>query len=337
MASLRQFDRAVRLTIVPPEGGTIVVNPKPPAGYGPTAPQVHVRFAVSKSTGSEPNRGSVELFNLGPVNRRRISSTIRRTATALESATELALAKIDARLAEPDPTQVTVRARQSYCRLEAGYGTGLSQLIEGQGAQIRSRRRGPTWSTTIEIGDSELQLTQAQCNKGFELNTPASVVVAYIATTLGLRLMKTSKVAELGDFGLSNGYAVVGRARDALTDMLSIFVDDNAAPPDWWVDDGELWITGRGEPLPGPPLVMAPTAVPGALQLLDSPEPLDEGGVATRTLLHPGIRPGFTAQIVGSSEAAGTYRIESVSHSGDNRGGAFESRAILRRPLAVSF
>lgn len=335
---VRQYDRGVRLTVVPPlavGGGVnppVVINPIPPPGGGaPALPQIHVRFQVSKSLTPEPQRATVTVWNLAKTTRDSIAGASRRVVDWIPGGVPTPLVKVDGRLLPSDPVVVDTTSGVAHMILEAGYGGVLSSLFAGVAAPVINKHVGGIdWRTTLHGGDSELGLTQGQANKTFNAGTPASAVLAYLASTLGLVVAPTAAAASLSAFILQAGLVAVGRARDGLRDLLE------GVDLTWWVEDGTLWILGDGEFIPGPPVLVSPEDIPGMHRLLESPMRVDDNGVRVRLQLAPEVRPGHQI-VIASSELAGVYRIEDVLHSGDNRSGPFETAATVRtqNPLGL--
>lgn len=335
MVGVLQYDRGVRLTVIPPvpvDGSPalpVVVNPIPPPGAGaPALPQLRIRFTVRKSITPEPQRATVEVWNLQKTTRDSIAGAARRVIDWIPGGVSTPLVSIDGRLRPADPIVVNTTGGVAHMVLEVGYGAALSTLFEGVAAPVRNRRMGPTWRTTLHGGDGELQLTQGVGGKSFEPGTPASVVLTYFATVLGLVVVPTAGSQLLSGYILQNGFVANGRARDGVSDLL------NALQLTWWVEDGQLWILAEGEFVPGPPVFCSPEDIPGFIRLLEAPMRLDDGGVRCKMQLASTVRPGHTLIIV-SSELAGNYRIESATHTGDNRFGPFNTQAVVRNQAPI--
>lgn len=326
-AGVPLFDRGIRLTVVAPAFGgplpPIVVNPIPPVPGGVAPPQIAIRFTVRKTLSSEPDRASVSLWNLQKTTRDVIAGAARRVIDWIPGGVPTPLISIDGRILPGDPIVVDTVAGVAHMRLEAGYGGALAAIFDGAAAPVINRRSGPDWITTLQGGDAELPLTQAVGNMAFPPGTTAMAVLTYLATTMGLSIAPTAALAQISAYVLTGGAVVQGRARDAVAEIMA------ALQLSWWVDSGLLWALAPGEVLPGPPVFCSPEAVPGFVRLLEAPMRIDDNGVAIRCQFHAPMRPGY-ACVIASSELAGSYRIEEVEHSGDNRAGQFVTEAIVR-------
>ena len=152
-------------------------------------------------------------------------------------------------------------------------------------------------------------------------------VLAYVAKALALRIAPTTAAAALAKDVLANGFVAHGYARDALVDLLSPLQLEQ----EWWIDDGAIWIVDKGQPLPLPPKVISSVPAEGASRMLAEPEGIEDGGVAVRALLTSAIKIGQSVTLA-AGRLSGLYRCEAIAHSGDNRGGTFETSLILRQP-----
>jgi hypothetical protein len=355
MVSLRQFDRQISLTVVPPFGPGIRVNPPTSfvlAGGAPLIPQLRITFEVRKTITPEPSTAQIEVFNLGTISRDRVSGVIRRV---IDFSQEFAF--IDGRLITgsslvPGGTaeKVSRVAGIAYVKLEAGYNGARSQLWSGNGDRVTSRRERVDWVTAISGGDGKLGITQGVSNRSFGAGTPAVVVADYLRTVMGLGTGTVLKPgnpllpASLQTYVLGRPFVSTGRARDELTALLTLISaaeQENLGQVfpralEWFVDDGDLFILGPGAVLPLPPVRVSPLPDPTALRLLSTPRRTENDGLEIYTLLAPSLRPGRAVQLL-SLEAAGAYRVEEVSHRGDNRGGEFTSTARLRNLAPLPF
>lgn len=356
MVNLRQFDRQCAVTVIPPFGPGILVNP--PTSFTlvagkPLRPQLRVSFRVRKTITDEPNTATISLFNLGKINRDRIAGVIRRVADISSLS-----ATIDGRLITGSDLvpggQAIITSQVSgvaYVALEAGYNGARSQLWTGNGDRVDSMRNRTTWVTRIEGSDSKVGLTQGVANKTFAAGTPALVVADYLRKVMGLGVgtqlvpgLSPSIPLALRQYTFARPYTSVGRARDELTALLTLISaaeQENRGQVfprafEWFVDDGDLYILGAGATLPLPPVRVTPLDDPTGIRLLSAPRRIENNGLEVRCLLAPSIRPAVAVQVL-SGEAAGSYRCEEVEHEGDNRGGSFVSVARLRNLAPLPF
>lgn len=342
MTGLPQFGRIAQVRVLPVVGAppAVLVNPNatlPIPKNAIAAPDLRVGFAVAKSTSPEPQRATIEIYNLSRVTRDMLASLARRPQSVPTVG-----AAIDAR--EWNSTVV---------ELHAGYRGGFSGMIfRGALSDVRSHHRGTEWITELDCGDTEDVLTHAECDLGFSEGATALDVITYALGIMGLALAPgVVPPPALAAYVLSRGFVAHGRARDTIDALLagvdldvptsaSLAAEIETGQParsiGFFVEDGLVYFTQRGVPLPGEPVRMAFSADPlGAARILERPERLASDGLRVRTLLHPGVRPGRGVFVVATS-VAGLYRCEAVRHTGDNRGdGAFSTEADLQ-PVAAA-
>ncbi len=342
-AQLAQYGRVAGVRIFPVAGAPIWVNPTQPRVSGVRlVPDLRVQFVATKSTTSEPQRATVRLFNLGKIHRDLIATYARRP----QGVSSIGLT-VDGRVYQG--TRVELLAGYE------GLGGGSSAIFTGDLSVVRNQHVGTEWVTTLELGDSEAALTQAELDQSFPPGTPAIAVIQAALARMGLLLGPAPVPEAVAAYVLTNGWAAYGRARDTIDAILAGCAPDlsqlpatiKAAatlaslvgllsgpspmtrPVDLFVDDGLAYLQPRHTALPGPPVQVSALAQPGTVRLLERPERLDDGGVRVRCLLTPGMRPAWPVSIV-SKELAGLYRVEQAEQAGDNRGGEFTTTAELR-------
>lgn len=331
MTAPLQFDRGARVTVVPPipVGGEplppFVINPIVPLGAGvPSVPQLRVRFRVDQSMTLEPQRATINVWNLAKTTRDAIAGASRRVVDWIPGGVPSPLVSIDGRIVPGDPIVTDTAGGIAHALLEVGYSGALGVIFGGSCAPVINDRQAPDWITTMQAGDSELALSQGVANKSFAPGTPGSVVMQYLATVCGLRVVPTTAgFQSLAGYILTNGIVADGRARDGIRDIAE------AMRLSAFALSGELWLLSEFETIPGPPVVCSPEPIPGLLRILQAPKRIDGDGIEILTQLSTMMKPGIRV-VVTSSEVAGVYRCEHVTHTGDNRGGPWHSAAVLR-------
>lgn len=332
MAALLQYDRGVRLTVVPPQdlaaelpNPVLTFNPRPPVQGAPAGPQMSIGFQVSRSLSPTPATATIRILNLSQTSRDSIAGIVRSLATWRPLG---AVVNVDGVLRPGGQEVTSTLAGLSAVKLEAGWGGALDQIFVGTATRVRSYRQGPDWVTEIAATDGGFQTTKAVAYKPFPPQTSASAVLTYLASTMGLTLAPTQGLASLSAFKLAAGLHCQGDAWRGIQEM--------CAPLrlTCWVEDGQIWILGDGESLPGQPIVVSPQAIPGAIRLYREAEPLDDQGLQVECALASSIRCGHLVTLA-SSQQRGVYRVESVTHQGEARGGAFATMAVLRDPVAL--
>jgi len=326
VAALRQYDRGVGLTVYPPQdlGGAatppIVINARPPLPGVPAEPQLWIQASVTNTLSPAPKTATIRILGLSQTTRDTIAGTVRSVAQWLPPQ---AVVNVDGVLRPGGQIVTSTLAGMAAVILEAGWGGALQEVFRGTATSVRSRRQGPDWITEIQATDGGFQLAKAVASKQFAPGTTSGAVLAYLATTLGLDLAPTQGLAALQGFVLVGGLSCVGDCAAAIQDMC------DALRLLWWVEDGQIWILGEGESLPGQPLVVSPEPLPNAIRLYQEAEPIDGQGLRIRCALASALRCGHLVALA-SSEQRGTYRVEAVEHAIDNRSGDMASAAVLR-------
>lgn len=241
---------------------------------------VQISFKVQRKSGKSANNATVDLWNLS-----------------------------DASLAALEIPDLVLRV---YA------GT----LVPGLVYQGEIDRRGvqtklavPDRVTSIESGDGKIALRESPVSISLPPGSSSAQVFPFIFAALGGRGIVPGYVdPTLIPTVYPNGFAFVGRARDALTEVVS----DLGA--DWTIQDQVLSIYRLGTTPPGAAVVVNPLT-----GLRGSPTRTDKG-VAFETTLTPALRPG-SAVSLQSIRTTGFYRITDVTHSGASDGSEWSTKA----------
>jgi hypothetical protein len=336
-----QFGRVAQVRVLPVVGAPMLINGAAGDVANPFGHALRVRFKVEKTATPEPQRATIHLHNLAPVTRGLLAQYAHRP-----QGVDAAGLTIDKRV-----------FRGTVVELLAGYdlAANLGVLFRGDLATCRSRKVGTDWITTLELGDSEAALTQAECDQSFMPGATALEVVTYAVSVLGLALAPAPIPPALPAYVLTRGFIALGKARETIDAILAGVAPDlfqlgpiagfvaNAGalwdaftgeaplsrPIEWWVDDGLVYLMQRAGTLPGPPLQLSTLGKAGTIRLLARPERLEGGAAEARCLLSPAVRLGWPVALT-SAELVGAYRVDGVTHEGDNRGGDFTTTAHLR-------
>lgn len=329
MVAIRQYDRGARVTIVPPQevGGAprlpIGINLLPPVQGVPSVPQIHVQAQVQRSLGPSPGTATVRLYNLAQTTRDSISGTVRSLARWRPSAP---VVQVDGLLRAGGQEVTSTLAGMAVVRLDAGWSGALEEIFRGTVVRPpRHYRQGPLRVTELQCSDGLFGETVSCPSKSFPPMTPAVAILEYLAGVLGCTVVPTAGLAALAAFKLFQPLTVFGDAGQGITDLC------DPLRLTWWTEGGLLYILADGEALPGQAVVVTPAEVPGAIRLYGEPEPGDDGSQRIVCALAPSIRCGHLVT-VAAAEQRGTYRVESVQHSVDNRGGAMTTSAVIRDP-----
>lgn len=328
MVAIRQYDRGVRVTILPPVGLAgpllpLVVNATTPVAGTPSVPQIHIQASVSRALGPSPGTCTVRLYNLAQTTRDQISGVVRSLARWKPTSP---VVNVDGLLRAGGQEITSTAAGMAVVRLEAGWSGALEEIFLGTVVRPpRHYRQGPLRVTELQCSDGRFGEVVSCPSKPFPPQTPAIAILKYLAGVLGLGVAPTTGLAALQGFKLAQPVTVFGDAAQGITDLC------DPLRLTWWTEAGELYLLGDGESLPGQAVVVTPEEIPGAIRLYQEPEPADDGALRITCALASGIRVGHLVT-VASSEQRGTYRVESLVHQVDNRAGPMSTGAVIRNP-----
>jgi hypothetical protein len=332
VVAIRQYDRGVRVTILPPQDlagpgrGEITINARPPLQGVPQEPQIHVQAQVQRSLGPSPGTATIRLYNLAQTTRDQISGTVRSLARWRPSAP---VVNVDGLLRAGGQEQTSTLAGMAAVRIDAGWSGALEPIFVGTVVRPpRHYRQGPLRVTELQCSDGGFGQAVSCPSKAFGPQTPATAILDYLAGVLGCTVAQTQGLAALAGFKLSQPVTVFGDAAQGITDLC------DPLRLTWWTEAGDLYVLADGESLPGQAVVVTPQEIPGAIRLYAEPEPADDGALRITCALASSIRCGHLVT-VAATEQRGTYRVESLGHVVDNRGGAFATSAVIRNPTAA--
>jgi hypothetical protein len=218
-------------------------------------------------------------------------------------------------------TRLTANKTRAQVRLFAGYGTPLL-VAQAQITRAYIERDPPDVILVLECLDGIIDLRRTRVSLSFERGATVAQVLEAITDQLGLPVRP---IAVDLQSPLRGGYSHVGGVGVALDDMTE------QAGAVWSIQNGEILILGKGDPVPGEVALISPQS-----GMIASPEPIDEeigfddiGGSArfgytVRALLQPQIEPGQQVRIE-SRDVQGLFRVEEIEHKGDTEGPEFES------------
>jgi hypothetical protein len=252
---------------------------------------LRVAFSIEKTLGTAANlgRGQLDAWNLNPDSR--------------------------AQLDRPG-TQVIV---------EAGYRQDLSVLFAGDVlsdaatnlSRIKTVRDGPDWKTSIELVPRLRDATQIHMDLSVRAGMTLKDVLQLVTSKLNLQLHDSvqASIDAAPEHTFARGTAFAGRRIDILTDLCSL------GQLEYWLDNGELHMLRAGAP--SHESVVKLSANTG---LLGSPERLLAGRLRFRSLLNTHLSPGRAVDI-DSEHISGRFRVQRVTHNGNNFGTEFVSDA----------
>ena len=260
----------------------------PPGGAGKLIKDLRIVFFVQKTDEESANKAQIEIYNLSD-----------------NSALEIGKAK-------------------NNVILRVGYQDegGAKNLFFGEVSTAVYKKETPETKLEITVFDGQSNIQEKNVSVSYGPGTTVQQIFNNLLSIFGLPLTNAGLVLS-GAY--ANGYAFVGKAKDAITEVLSF------AGKTWTIQNQQLTVISPGESVERTGLLISPST-----GLLNTPEPLDDvDDDATkeipkrykiRSLLFPQMVPGAEIR-VESSIVNGTFRVETVEFTGDNFEGSFTAEA----------
>ena len=246
-----------------------------------------------------------------------ITFNVQKTAKEQSNSCTVTIANLS------EQTRNSIKEIDDVLTLSAGYeeDVGAKVIFTGDVVRIKHNINPPDIITEIECGDGIKTLRETRASTSYKDGTPAKNVLNELAKKMGLPIRE---IPEDIDEQYVQGFSHAGSIRDAInkvTDRLGL---------EWSVQNEEIQILKKG-------LASKGSAINISFEtgLLEYPEKLDNlrdnltetqpaPGVRVKTLLNPDLIPGGKI-FIEVGEFPGLYRIDRVSHTGDNRDGEFIS------------
>jgi hypothetical protein len=213
--------------------------------------------------------------------------------------------------------------------ISAGYVGRFSRIFSGTLRSARSSLDGADIVTVLETGDGEENLRSKNISKTYPKGTPIRLVIADIATALGLGIGNLNEaIASVrlptSDTVTLSGVTVFGNAARELRFWL------DSVGIEWSVQDGALQLLPKNDTLKSQAVKLTPQT-----GLVGSPTVDNKGVMKATALLIPDLEPGRSV-IIESRFVSGAYRIEQVTYTGDKLGGDWyaqiEGKAFRVKP-----
>lgn len=323
-----QFGTTAQLTVVPPFGPGVIVNPD----LTPGVTQLRVDWFVSQGVGgASPAQARVDVYNAAQTTRDALAGINRRVIDFTDEFDFL-----DGRLVTGEDlggqTSVSTGSGFGVLRLAARYrGSPTSaQLFDGTLNFADSRRlRGTTWVTSTIGMDGVIQNTSAIADKFWGSDVSFVEVIDYLVRRVMVAELATPVLPGI----LASGFFAGGYDATNIfaTDILDALTERTST--EWWWFNGAVYFGARGQPIPGDPLILSPRGDPGTRRIIDKPQRAKGNQIRVPVLLSPDIGPK-TRIAVQSSKINGEYFVSQVEHRGSNRRGVSRTIATLT-PIGV--
>ncbi len=171
------YNRRVRVTIIPSVAGVYKLGSTVDATV---VENLQVKFKIIKDLKPQANRAEIDITNLSPATRAKVSDVGTRII------------------------------------LEAGYPTTMQQIFTGDLTYSDQKLEAQDWATKIECGDGQRALSYAQVNESFKPNTKMYNVVQKVSAAVGLDIGDIPDTGQIAQ----NGWTAHGNAANALNDVL---------------------------------------------------------------------------------------------------------------------
>lgn len=321
MSVLPLINRVASFVVTLPVG-PILVNP--PQTQVPGANPLRVVFEVTRGTsGREPARAKITAVNMKPAKRKVIVAGSKRIDdTTLPPLVAAGIQPL------PDGTLFDAAAAMARVTLTAGYAAIRSIIFDGTILRAVEERSGPDWNLTIEAGDAAAATALVSLRRTFPPGATGLDLISSLAIACSTPLAYAPP--ELASAVYVSGYVPGPRARDDLFALLDATGSDLIGAPafDWWIDQGLLWIVGKGQVLPLPPIAITDVPAPaGSFLLLERARQAEGFRCELTTQLIPALVPGQAITVL-SQDVRGTYRVEHLTHSGDLASDTWQTKII---------
>lgn len=287
--ALRRYHetRSARLTIIPPDGRSVVVkNLRANVGH-------RIRATVRKTATPAPDSAVIDVFNLGAEDRGRVESTRGDLGSPLDLA---AYGDPVTPFGEQRPPDAARLDRLSRVELEVGYDGQLTTVFSAISASVLSRREGATLVTTITGLDGIDGDLFGSVNEAFEVGAQLFDVVDVLRRRLGLapgNLTRATWEALVGSATISTPAILSGDSATVLDRIFEYLVTtDNQSLVRWFRTGGAFYVWRADGSVAGAPARPWPYA--------ERPARLDDGRIGLATMLAPDVTPGRLVEVRAS-------------------------------------
>jgi len=215
-------------------------------------------------------------------------------------------------------TRDQIRELDDFVVIRAGYGdlADLPIMTVGQVTLVNNQRLPPDTITRIEAMDGIATTRNKRDSFSFRPGASVQQVLDDIVGRIGLA-ERTYNVQAEGTY--PTGFAFSGRVTEALQKAVQ------KSGLEWSIQNNEIQIIDANGSYGAPAVLVSPSS-----GLIGSPRKKTEikgrlintranRGYTLKSLLNPTIEPGALIRIE-SAEVEGNFRVDTITHTGDNRG-----------------
>lgn len=273
----RLYNRQYKLTVASPTTPTTFFGVRANAIV---ISELRVTFKIEKTSGKEPNKCEIKIFNLA------------------------------------ERTRSFVEHKPVIVRLDAGYDGELSRVYQGDLTHsISGRSDSPVgWMTSIECADGARSIQSATLSKSFGPGTTRRAVARELAEAMGIAF-PTGHLDLDGQF--ASGYVTHGRASEHLSRVLTPAgyqwsIQDSRLQIQKTTDKRGSAILISSNPL-------TQTGLIGSPSLGAAPSKTKAQITKFKCYLYPDLSPGGLIKL-DARDVRGLYKIDKVVHTGDTGG-----------------
>ena len=209
--------------------------------------------------------------------------------------------------------------------LEAGYDGVTRVLYTGDMIFGMSTLDDADWTTLIQCGDGDRVNASARINRSYPSGTPVKDILKDLAKSMGQVLPSSVLNSKELDTQVQ-GYSAYGSSAEQLSRLLVPHGYSHS------LQNGKLQIIKESETTGGTRdeyLLDEAAGIIGSPEFGSPPRSGKPPHVTVNMLLYPELRPGARAH-VRSLAINSSFKIESVSHSGDTHGQAWTTSVELK-------
>lgn len=206
-----------------------------------------------------------------------------------------------------------LQQKKIACTLLAGYAGATFELFNGTLTFAQTVQDGTDWITKIQLADGIEKIKSSRVNIGLRGPVTSQQAFNAIISAMGLQpgntAEKTGTSLRQSLTQFVNGLTMSGKAELQLDKLAKAFGYS------WFVQGGALHLLGPNETLAGQVVSLRP-----GVGLIGSPQAGEKGVLKVRSLLQPGLLPGYKVHVESAQVKPADFKIEKATYLGDTWG-----------------
>ncbi len=200
--------------------------------------------------------------------------------------------------------------------LKAGYGKQIETIFTGDVARAQTDFDGIDYATTFELGDGESIYTTGRSELSFVKGTDVKTAVEKTLSGSGALI---GDLTGLKSEKLQSGLVLSGNIRKHLDDIAE------RQGFEWSIQDDKFQVLTKGKSTKEEAILLSSETGLVGLPKARFGKVVGDRSIQFECLLMGKIKAG-RAVVISSKSFQGRYRIEKVTHTGDNYGAEFLSK-----------